>query len=94
MTPKRVKARTAGVTGYVNVMRPTKWGNPFDWRQYGKAEAVRLHSEWIVNDPAGQAIGKDAVVELRGRDLGCTCKIGEPCHGDVLLRIANAEVIR
>jgi len=28
--------------------------------------------------------------KLRGRDLACWCKSGDPCHADVLLAIANA----
>lgn len=28
-------------------------------------------------------------VELAGRDLACWCKIGDPCHRDVLLAVAN-----
>lgn len=27
--------------------------------------------------------------QLRGHDLCCWCKQGQPCHGDVLLRLAN-----
>jgi hypothetical protein len=27
--------------------------------------------------------------QLRGRNLACWCKVGEPCHADVLLRFAN-----
>jgi hypothetical protein len=27
---------------------------------------------------------------LRGRDLACWCGIGEPCHADILLVLANA----
>ena len=30
--------------------------------------------------------------ELRGRDLVCWCPVGSPCHGDVLLRLANGPV--
>lgn len=26
---------------------------------------------------------------LRGKDLACWCKEGEPCHADVLLRLVN-----
>jgi len=29
--------------------------------------------------------------ELRGKNLACWCRIGEPCHADVLLEIANAD---
>ena len=27
--------------------------------------------------------------QLRGHDLCCPCKQGQPCHGDILLRLAN-----
>lgn len=27
--------------------------------------------------------------ELRGKNLACWCKAGEPCHADVLLELAN-----
>lgn len=29
---------------------------------------------------------------LKGHDLMCFCVVGSPCHGDVLLRVANEEV--
>ena len=29
--------------------------------------------------------------ELRGKNLACWCKPGEPCHADVLLELANRE---
>ena len=29
------------------------------------------------------------VEELRGRDLACWCPLDRPCHGDVLLELAN-----
>ena len=28
--------------------------------------------------------------ELRGRDVACWCPLDQPCHGDVLLELANA----
>lgn len=31
---------------------------------------------------------------LRGRDLACWCPIGQPCHADVLLEIANERTPR
>lgn len=33
--------------------------------------------------------GKLMVKMLRGKNLACWCKPGEPCHADVLLEIAN-----
>lgn len=42
--------------------------------------------------PAGPPTTLDDVrAELRGKNLACWCKPGEPCHVDVLLEIANGE---
>lgn len=29
--------------------------------------------------------------DLRGKDLACWCGLNDPCHGDVLLYLANRE---
>ncbi len=31
--------------------------------------------------------------DLKGHNLSCWCKEGEPCHGDILLKQANADLI-
>lgn len=31
----------------------------------------------------------EIVRELAGKDLACWCPLGEPCHADILLEIAN-----
>lgn len=31
------------------------------------------------------------ITPLRGKNLACWCKPGEPCHADVLLELANGE---
>jgi len=38
------------------------------------------------NDPKVRQMMID---ELRGRDLACWCPLNQPCHADVLLRLAN-----
>lgn len=35
----------------------------------------------------------DIQAELAGRDLACWCALDEPCHADVLLKIANGEEV-
>lgn len=35
-----------------------------------------------------------AHAELRGKNLACWCGLGEPCHADILLAIANADEAR
>lgn len=32
---------------------------------------------------------QDVHRELRGKNLACWCKLGDPCHADVLLKLAN-----
>jgi len=120
--------------GAVYVGRPSKWGNPFDFRSAdncwnalafdcrgdlkGRVEAsVIAFRQWVA-DPRGrvaemdfgvvcEAKGKtieigprakaglapsidDIRKELRGKDLACWCRLDQPCHGDVLLELANA----
>lgn len=33
---------------------------------------------------------EDIQSELSGKDLACWCPLGQPCHADVLLEIANS----
>jgi hypothetical protein len=65
----------------------SKWKNPYKLRRNATREQRdevitryerHLHDSGLIND----------VHELRGRDLACWCA-PEPCHGDVLLRLAN-----
>ncbi len=32
---------------------------------------------------------RSSLNELRGKNLACRCKLGDPCHADVLLELAN-----
>lgn len=32
--------------------------------------------------------------ELAGKDLACWCPLGQPCHADVLLELANSENVK
>jgi len=32
----------------------------------------------------------ESLPSIRGKDLACFCKPGKPCHGDVLIQLANA----
>lgn len=75
----------------VNVARPTKWGNPHDWREWRDSwpfEANPPHAEMSRDDwcrgMAVEAFENDIVdgiirrsfSELRGKNLACWCPIG------------------
>lgn len=32
---------------------------------------------------------RDRIKDLRGKNLSCWCKLGEKCHADILLELAN-----
>jgi hypothetical protein len=87
----------------LKVDRSTKWGNPFivglvacGCRSVGGCthglfncetaqEAVDLFREWIANGKRRRFM----LGELRGSNLACWCPLGQPCHADVLLELAN-----
>ncbi len=83
MSPQRIqRKRTKGwrmPEGAVYVGRPTKWGNPYLGE--GAVAAYRARAE-----QSADAIRS----ELAGKDLACWCPLSSPCHGDVLLELANA----
>ena len=69
-----------------NGWRASRWGNPFKPGKNGpQAEVVELYRRWVCDQPDLMA----SLDELRGQDLICWCAPG-PCHGDVLLELANA----
>lgn len=88
----------------VLVTRPGKWGNPFTIGDMGSAEGAAQRFRAAVIGPwlDGKQCKPDAhpesyigliirraPIELRGKNLGCYCALGSPCHADVLLELAN-----
>jgi len=79
----------------VYVGRPTKWGNPFrvkpSWIEWWDIPEC-VNAEEAV-DKYEKSIDEHDIIliraELHGKNLACWCKLGEPCHADVLLRLAN-----
>ncbi len=65
-----------------------KWGNPYRVTPGGLTAtvAVQLYTELLASSPNLRALARQ---ELAGRDLVCWCPLGQPCHADVLLAIAN-----
>jgi hypothetical protein len=89
----------------IKVDRSTKWGNPFTPTMVlasqsraglkqgepieaaGAVEAFRtLMKVKLRREPETT---RELLEQLRGRNLACWCKVGEPCHADVLLKLAN-----
>lgn len=67
-----------------------EWPGTPEGRIAARTEAVRLYREWVHGDSAEAAAVRIAARDrLRGRDLACACDFDGPCHGDVLLEVAN-----
>lgn len=85
------------------VARPTQYGNRYvvgreiehiDGQTVlvrDRAHAVELYRAWLDWQIARLRTMRAGLMhDLRGKDLACWCPIGQPCHADVLLEIANA----
>lgn len=51
-------------------------------------EAVDCFENVIMEPPHMRAYAREI---LRGKNLACWCALDQPCHADVLLKIANAQ---
>lgn len=77
--------------GAVDIMRGTRWGNPFVIGRDGdRAEVVALYRRWLWQAIQADPGMADAVRQLHGRDLCCCCAPAA-CHGDVLVAAAAAR---
>ena len=73
----------------VYIGRPGKWGNPFViGRGLSRELVVEKYREWLAARPE---LVDAARRELAGKDLVCYCS-PRPCHGDILLEVANADL--
>lgn len=100
--PKRVQ-RVRGMAlpaGARYVGRPSRWGCPYVFRRRDlkpgrrlladRATVVARYEADLMADLECQAAARET---LAGHDLACYCPLDQPCHADVLLRVANnAEV--
>ena len=90
MIPKRIqRKRTKGSKMPPNTIfvgRPSKWGNPFKTAEEFRNDlAIKRF-----RDPLAYATIRH---ELRGKNLSCWCPFDQLCHADVLLEIANPEIL-
>lgn len=81
--------------GAIYVGRPTLWGNRWQIGTWSHTlgrpvatleEAVDLYRLLVWVEPHMIAWVHE---RLRGHDLACWCPLGQPCHADVPLEIAN-----
>lgn len=75
--------------GAVNIMRGTKWGNPFVIGQHGdRAEVIAKFRVDLWQRMRQDAQLRTDLLALRGATVCCCCAPAA-CHGDVLLAAAE-----
>ena len=79
-------------TNTVYVGRPSKWGNPYEVGKLGfitLEDVLHMYEKWVnmkVHEDDSHFLNP-----LKGKDLACWCSLTKPCHGDILLKILEAE---
>jgi hypothetical protein len=69
---------------------PSEAGWWFQTREDAARKAIELFRARLEIFPLG-AWMRANLHELRGKNLACWCPLGQPCHADVLLELANRE---
>jgi hypothetical protein len=75
----------------IYVGRPSEWGNPFVC-DGDKTAAVAMFERYLKLAKKEGYWFEEYIVPLRGKNLACWCPLDQPCHADVLLRLANEKV--
>lgn len=82
----------------ISVTRPGRWGNPLKLKPgtvtaNTREDVILSYRKWLdgsnnigIIPPTYEEIRE----QLAGKNLACFCKLGSPCHADVLLEIANS----
>ena len=84
---------------------PFQLGGRAHFRRFGMVQfveidtaerAVNLFTNWVNLDASYLTVAPPSIAQIRetlaGRDLVCWCPLDQPCHADVLLKIANGEL--
>jgi hypothetical protein len=106
MKPQRIQLRRIKgwriPPNTIKVDRSGDWGNPFEEDVHGtQEECVKLFAAMLRGEFAsgGVTVAEQQAYhtmahrdrdQITGKNLGCWCKPGTPCHADVLLEFANA----
>lgn len=82
--------------GAVYVGRPSGWQNPYGPPGTSALitcdspeEAVKLHRDMVAAECTAVRRVPNYILALRGKVLACWCRLDQPCHADLLLRVAN-----
>lgn len=84
----------------VYVGRPSKWGNPYVVGKvtydYSKRAATLVkvtdrETACELFEKIAHEFHPKSIKDLRGKNIACWCPLDQPCHADILLRLANED---
>ena len=75
--------------GAVRITRPGRWGNPHTVRPDCPPDVAVARFRADLFAGRLRVTVDDVRRDLAGHDLACWCPLDRPCHGDVLLEVAN-----
>lgn len=74
----------------------TRWGQWENWsysNNFSIKDVVELYEQWVDGQLRNNRLPLPPrwsdISNLKGKNLSCFCPLSEPCHADVLLRLAN-----
>lgn len=88
--PKRVRARTKGVKGYISALRPNWLSNPFTLKEFSLEDSLYHFEDYLrsqLKDCSCFAKKFDSIPE--DSTIGCTCELNDTCHVDIIINIWN-----
>ena len=69
--------------------QPGKWGNPFVVGMPGIPSAAEAVKRFRLDLLLRLTKDPDPLEQLRQKNLACWCRLGEPCHPELLLDLTN-----
>lgn len=63
--------------------------NPFTIKEYGLHDCLRLYRERLQTGTRNVEVYEE-LRKLKGKNLGCFCDPGEPCHADIIIEAIHA----
>ena len=79
--------------GDIYIGRPSKWGNPFSVKEFGRELAVEKYKSYLWGKIKQKEITITDLAELYGKTLLCYC-FPKKCHGFILEKAAEWAYIK
>lgn len=52
-------------------------------------QCIELYEKQLISNIQHDKGLINQIIQLRGKNLSCWCRLDEPCHAEVLLKLAN-----